>query len=309
MTEKRKDTMNSKADELKSRINDRYKRMSKGQKALASYITDCYDKAAFLTATDLGQKVGVSESTVVRFATCLGYTGYREFQMALADMVKNQLPALGPTEVPYLEVSREDVFLDTLDQDIENIKKTEENLDRRAFELSVDLLIGARRVYIIGLRDCDPVASYLAFRLGVALDDVRLLSTNSSQEIFEQLMGVNGEDVIIGVSFPRYSMRTLKALEYASTKQAKVITITDSIHSPMNLYSSCNLTASCVRNSYGPSLTAAFSVVDAISMAVTGRRKEEVAEHLSEMEKIWKEYQYYENDELDPVKDSVRRNF
>ncbi|MBP3677815.1 MAG: MurR/RpiR family transcriptional regulator, partial [Agathobacter sp.] len=225
-------------NDLLNRINKNYSKMSKGQKLLATYITDNYDKAVFLTAAKMGDIVGVSESTVVRFAMSLGYKGYPEFQKALEELVRNKLNSVQRMEVTYGRISQSAILETVLQSDADKLKTTLEKIDHSAFELAVDTILNARNIYIVGIRSCAPLASFLSFYLTLMFDNVRLLHTNSSSEIFEQMVRIGEEDVIIGISFPRYSMRTLKALEFANNRSAKVITITDSIHSPMNLYSS-----------------------------------------------------------------------
>lgn len=209
----------SNTNDLTSRINDRYSTMSKGQKLLASYIIDYYDKAVFLTASRLGETVGVSESTVVRFAVQLGYKGYPEFQQALADMVQSKLSAIQRTEVSYGRISRSGVLESVLRADMEKIKGTLDKINEQVFELAVDTILSARRIYVIGIRSCAPLAAFLAFYLNYMFDNVISLQTNSSSELFEQMVRISKEDVIIGISFPRYSLRTLKALEFANNRR------------------------------------------------------------------------------------------
>lgn len=227
--------MNS-TEHLLGRINHQYHSFSKGQKKLASYILENYDKAAFLTAAKLGETVGVSESTVVRFAIHLGYKGYPEFQKALEELVRNKLNSIQRMEVTYGKVPQSEILDTVLHSDIDKIKLTLEGIDHQAFELVIELLLSARNIYVVGIRSCAPLASFMSFYLNLIFDNVRLLTTSGSSEIFEQMIHIGEEDVIVGISFPRYSMRTLKALEFANNRKAKVITLTDSIHSPMNLY-------------------------------------------------------------------------
>ena len=222
-------------NELLQKIDQGYSGFSKGQKKLADFIREEYDKAAFLTAARMGEEVGVSESTVVRFATALGYHGYPDFQKALGEMVRTKLNSIQRMEVTYGRISQGEILETVLQSDIEKIKLTMAAIDQNAFELAVDTLLKARKIYVIGIRSCAPLAHFLSFYLNLICDDVTAVSTNSSSEIFEQLIRIGEEDVIIGISFPRYSMRTLKALEFASNRKAKVITLTDSVHSPMNL--------------------------------------------------------------------------
>ena len=295
-------------DNLLVRIQKKYNTFSKGQKNLADYIIKNYDKAVFLTASRLGKEVGVSESTTVRFATQLGYKGFPEFHRALEELVRNRLTSIQRMEVTYGHVPQGEI-LDTIFQsDIEKIKMTMESIDHNAFELAVDTLLEARTIYIVGIRSCAPLASFLGFYLNLILDDVRLVQTNSASEIFEQMIRINEKDVIIGISFPRYSMRTLKAIEFANNRNAKVITITDSVHSPINLYSSCNLIAKSDMASIVDSLVAPLSVVNALVVALCMKRQSEVVNTLESMEKIWDEYQVYSSDEMNHVESSVSVN-
>ena len=260
-----------------------------------------YDKAVFLTAAKLGEVVGVSESTVVRFATQLGYKGYPGFQKALEELVRNKLNSIQRMEVTYGRISQSEIIEAVLHSDIEKIKLTLEAIDQKAFDLAIDTLLNAKRVYVIGIRSCAPLASFLSFYLNLVCQNVTLVNTNSSSEIFEQLIRINEEDVIVGISFPRYSMRTLKALEFASNRKAKVITLTDSVHSPMNLYSSCNLIARSDMASIVDSLVAPLSVINALVVALCMKKQREVVTTLETLEKIWGEYQVYSNDELNQV--------
>lgn len=296
-------------NELLNRINKNYSSMSKGQKIIATYITDNYDKAVFLTASKMGETVGVSESTVVRFATSLGYKGYPEFQKALEEMVRNKLNSVQRMEVTYGRISQSEILKEVLQSDSDKLKTTLEKIDHNAFEAAVDTILSAKNIYIVGIRSCAPLASFLGFYLNLMFDHVNLLTTNSSSELFEQMVRINKNDVIIGISFPRYSMRTLKALEFANNRNAKVITITDSIHSPMNLYSSCNLIADSDMASIVDSLVAPLSVINALIVALCMRKQKEVAKTLTELEEIWGEYQVYENDEIDYIDDSVKFHY
>lgn len=289
----------SNTSDLLNRINNKYSGMSKGQKLLAAYITDHYDKAVFLTAAKMGETVGVSESTVVRFATFLGYKGYPEFQGALEELVRNKLNSIQRMEVTYGHINQSKILESVLQSDAEKLKSTLEKIDHSAFELAVETILKAHRIYIVGIRSCAPLAGFLSFYLNLMFEDVRLLQTNSSSELFEQMLRIDEKDVIIGISFPRYSMRTLKALEFANNRSAKVITITDSIHSPMNLYSSCNLIADSDMASIVDSLVAPLSVINALIVALCMKKQTEVAGTLTSLEDIWEEYQVYEKDEID----------
>ncbi len=292
--------------DLISKINENYGRMSKGQKLLANYIIDNYDKAVFLTAAKLGDIIGVSESTVVRFASSIGYKGYPEFQKALESLVRSKLNNTEKVDITKGGIEQNGVLRQVLTSDALKIKNTMENIDEAAFYNAVDALISARRIYIVGIRTCAPLASFLAFYLNLFFDNVVNLQTSSTSELFEQMIHINDKDCIIGISFPRYSMRTLKALEFANNRQANVITITDSIHSPMNLYSSCNLIAESDLNSVADSLVAPLSVINALIVELCNRKQSEVARTLEMIENVWSEFQFYENDEIDMVDDSIK---
>ncbi|EOT27212.1 hypothetical protein C805_01320 [Eubacterium sp. 14-2] len=293
----------SSGNALLNRINERYGSLSKGQKLLAAYITDNYDKAAFLTAARLGQMVGVSESTVVRFASHLGYRGYPEFQRAMGELVQDRLHAVHRMEDVYGRISQSEILETVLKSDMERIKNTLEHIDEQAFDLAVDILLNARHIYVLGIRNCAPLAEFLAFYLNMMFDDVRLLHTSSSSELLEQMVRIGREDVMIGISFPRYSIRTLKAMELANNRSARVITLTDSVHSPMNLYSSCNLIAKSDMSSVLDSLTAPMSVINALLLAVCMKKQGEVIQRLELLEQVWEEYQVNGNDEINYISD------
>lgn len=297
------------SNELINRINEKYSSMSKGQKLLSTYITDNYDKAVFLTAEKLGKVVGVSESTVVRFATHLGYRGYPEFQKALEELVRNKLNSIQRMEVTYGRISQSKILDTVLQSDAEKIKSTLEQIDQNAFESALDIILNAKHIYIVGIRSCAPLASFMSFYFNLMFDNVHLLHTSSSSELFEQMVRISEEDVIIGISFPRYSMRTLKAMEFANNRNAKVITLTDSVHSPMNLNSSCNLIAKSDMASIVDSLVAPLSVINALIVALCMRKQSEVAETLEALEDIWNEYQVYESDEINYIDDHMKMRY
>ena len=295
------ETAETTTNELILRIEEKYAKMSKGQRRLADYVCQNYDKAVFLTAAKLGETVGVSESTVVRFAIQLGYKGYPGFQKALEELVRNKLNSIQRMEVTYGRISQSEILETVLHSDIEKIKQTLSVIDHKAFNMAIDTILGAKRIYVIGIRSCAPLASFLGFYLNLICENVTTVATNSSSEIFEQLIRINEHDVIIGISFPRYSMRALKALEFACNRKAKVITLTDSIHSPMNLYSSCSLIARSDMASIVDSLVAPLSVINALVVALCMKKQKEVVSTLEALEQLWGEYQVYSGDELNPV--------
>ncbi len=292
-----------------SRMNERFMKMSKGHKAIAAFISDHYDEAAFMTAAKIGLTVGVSESTVVRFATALGYDGYPEFQSALADWVQSKLNRVQKMGTKYKNNSEAEVIHSVLSADIEKIQDTITNLDPNAFSEAVDYIMNAQNVYIVGLRSCEPLADFLHFYINMIRGNVVLLKTTSVSEMFEQMIRINERDCIIGISFPRYSMRTLKAMEFAKDRRAKIITITDSIHSPMNLYSSCNLLCRSDMVSIVDSLVAPLSLINALVVALCLKNPETVRTNLETLENVWNNYQVYLNDEINFIDDEPILNY
>ncbi len=292
-----------------TRMNEKYIKMSKGHKAIAAYISDHYDQAAFMTAAKLGETVGVSESTVVRFAMHLGYEGYPEFQNALAEWVKNKLNSVQKMGAKYGKSTQSEILTSVLSADIEKIQDTIVNLDPAAFEAAVDIILGAQTIYLIGVRSCEPLADFLHFYLNMIRGNVVLVKTTSVSEMFEQMIRVGEKDAVIGISFPRYSMRTLKAMEFANDRNAKVIAITDSIHSPMNLYSSCNLLARSDMVSIVDSLVAPLSVINALVVALCLRRPDDVKRNLETLEDVWNNYQVYLNDEINFIDEEPILNY
>jgi len=291
-------------NDLINRINQNYANFSKGQRRLSLYIEKYYDKAVYLTAQKLGEEVGVSESTVVRFAVTLGYKGYPEFQKALEEMAMSKLNSIQRMEVTYGKGTKsdEEVLESVLHSDSDKIKETLRDINADSFVKAVDMLLSANKIYIIGIRSCEPLASFFSFYLNLILDNVVLINTNNPSEIFEKMIRIGEGDVIFGISFPRYSVRTLKALEFAKNREADVISLTDSDNSPMAIYSSCNLLAKSDMASFVDSLVAPLSVVNALIVALSMRKDKEVKETLSLLENIWDEYQVYENDELEEDK-------
>ena len=281
-----------------SRINEKYPRMSKSQRAIAAFIEEHYDQAVFMTAAKIGQALGISESTVVRFAASLGYSGYPEFQKELEEWVKDKINSVQKMGVKYAGRTQSEILNSVLSSDIEKIQDTLLTLDPVAFDMAVNIILEAKKVYIIGLRSCEPLADFLHFYLNMIRGNVNLIKTTSVTEIFEQMIRIGDRDVIIGISFPRYSMRTLKAMEFANDRNAKVITITDSVHSPMNLYSSCNLCARSDMVSIVDSLVAPLSVINALVVALCMRSPDRAKESLQLLEDAWNNYQVYLNDEI-----------
>lgn len=281
-----------------SRINEHYPRMSKSQRVIAAYIEEHYDQAVFMTAAKMGQTLGISESTVVRFAASIGYDGYPELQKALEEWVKDKINSVQKMGVKYGGSTQSEILTSVMNADMEKIQDTISNLDLAAFETAVDTILEAENIYIIGLRSCEPLADFLQFYLNMIRGNVKLIKTTSVTEIFEQMIRIGEKDAIIGISFPRYSMRTLKAMEFANDRNAKVITITDSVHSPMNLYSSCNLCARSDMVSIVDSLVAPLSVINALVVALCMKSPDRAKESLQLLEDAWNNYQVYLNDEI-----------
>ena len=284
-----------------ARINEKFPHMSKGHKAIAAFILEHYDQAAFMTAARLGRQLHVSESTVVRFASGIGYSGYPEMQAELAARVTSRLNAVERVGVKYAGRSQSEVIESVLASDMDNIRATTESLDAAAFDAAVDILLEAKTVYVIGIRSCAPLAEFLSFYLNMVRGGIVLLKTVSPSEVFEQMLRIGREDAVIGIGFPRYSMRTLKALEFANDRNAKVITITDSVHSPMCLYSSCNLFAVSDMVSIVDSLVAPLSVINALVVALCLKQPQTVRESLESLEGVWNNYQVSMHDEIDRI--------
>ena len=291
------------------RIEEKYPKMSKSHKAIATYISENYDQAVFMTAAKLGKTLGVSESTVVRFAASLGYDGYPMLQKALEDCVKGKLNNVQKVGAKYGKSTQSEILTSVLTSDIEKIQHTIENLDPAAFETALDTIMKADHVYVMGLRSNEPLAAFLHFYLNMIRGGVVLLSTSSVSETFEQMMRINEKDCFIGISFPRYSMRTLKAMEFASDRNANVIAITDTEHSPMNLYSSCHLLARSDMVSIVDSLVAPLSLINAMVVALCLRCPQEVRKNLEMLEETWNNYQVYLNDEINFIDDEPMLNY
>lgn len=290
-------------------IDEKYDKMSKGHKAIARYIKEHYDQAVFMTAAKIGEELSVSESTVVRFASGLGYDGYPEFQKKLAEWVKNKLNVVQKVGAKYGHSTQSEILNSVLNGDMEKINDTLHNLDSVAFETAVTSILQAKTIYIVGIRSCEPLADFLTFYLNMIRGDVVLLRSTSVSELFEQMIRIDEKDLVIGISFPRYSMRTLKAMEFANDRNAKVISITDTVHSPMCLYSSCNLFARSDMVSIVDSLVAPLSVINALVVALCLKVPEQVKENLETLEQTWNNYQVYLNDEINFIDEEPMLNY
>jgi len=266
---------------------------SKGQKRIANFILESYDKAAFMTASKLGQTTNVSESTVVRFAAELGYDGYPSMQKSLQKMIRSRLTSVQRIEMANDTIG-DDVVSSVLRSDISMIRSTLEELDRGRFNSAVDTILKAKKIYIMGVRSSSSISRFMAFHFNLIFDNVCEISANTVSEVFEQLLRVGPEDVVIGVSFPRYSSRTVKAMQYARDRGAAVIAITDSEASPIASQAHITLTARSGMASFVDSLVAPLSLVNALIVAVSQKRSQEVANTFKQLEQIWDEYDVYE---------------
>ena len=272
---------------------------SKGQRRIANYILESYDKAAFMTASKLGKIVGVSESTVVRFAAELGYDGYPSMQRSLQKMIRRRLNSVQRIEVSNDRIGDHDILSTVLQSDMEKIRLTLEAVDRDSFELAADAIVSARRIYIIGVRSAAAIVTFLSFNMHLIFDNVITVSTNTVSEIFERLIRVGPEDVVIGVSFPRYSRRTVEAMRLARDRGATTIAITDSDASPLAPIATYLLKARSDMVSFVDSLVAPLSLANALLVAVSRRKSGELSQTFQTLEKIWDEYGVYEKPQDD----------
>ena len=280
--------------DILSIIQERMPTLSKGQRRVAQFILDAYDKAAVMTASRLGETVQVSESTVVRFAAELGCGGYPNMQRALQEMVRSKLTSIQRIEVANDRLSGQDVLSTVMQADMELIRATLTEVDRERFSRAVDAILAARHIYILGLRSSAALADFLGFYFQMIFDNVQVVHTSSSGEIFEQLLRVGPEDVVIGLSFPRYSSRTVQALRFARDRGAGVVALTDSETSPLAETATELLLAQSDMASFVDSLVAPLSLVNALIVAVGRRRNEDVEQTFAGLERIWSEYEVYE---------------
>lgn len=274
-------------------INEKLSSFSKGHKLIANYMTAHYDKAAFMTAQKLGKTVGVSESTVVRFATMLGYDGYPALQKALQEMMRSRLTAVQRIEVTSDQMSGEDVLERVLSQDIERIRRTLEETSREDFGKAVDLISSANTIYIAGTRSSASIAAFLNYNLSLIFPRVKLVPSTTTSELFEKIMHIDERDIMIGFSFPRYSKQTVRALDFAKHNGARVIAVTDSASSPIAKYADSLLLARSDMASFMDSLVAPLSLVNALVVAVSIKNRDKVSKTFERLEQVWDEYDVY----------------
>lgn len=282
------------AKDILTLIQEGMPTFSKGQKLIARFITQSYDKAAFMTASKLGKTVNVSESTVVRFAAELGYDGYPAMQKALQEMIRNKLTSIQRIEVSDDRIGSQDILSMVMQSDIDKIRMTLEETKRDAFAASVKAINTARRIYILGVRSSSAISVFLGFYFNLIFDNVVQVNTASTSEMFEQILRVGPEDVVIGASFPRYSRRTVKAMQFAHDRGATVIAITDSERSPLADTATHMLLAKSDMASFVDSLVAPLSLVNALIVAVSRSKKKELEATFTQLEQIWDEYEVYE---------------
>lgn len=277
-----------------SKVDIKNKKMSKSHKKLVAYITENYDKAAFMTASKLGEKVGVSESTVVRFATEMGFKGYPELQKELQQMIKSKLTAVQRMEVSSTLIGEQDAIKKVLNGDIELIRNTLEQISTEEFAKAVETINNARKIYILGVRSSAALASFLYFYLNPVFENVVLIDTSSGSEMFEQMFRISENDVCVAISFPRYSKQTINALRFINDRGTKIIAITDSADSPIAEFADNILVAKSDMVSVVDSLVAPLSLINALIVAVTFSRRDEVYNNFNKLESIWDEYQVYD---------------
>ena len=275
-------------------LQEKAPEFSKGQRRIAQYITESYDKAAFMTANRLGKTVGVSESTVVRFAVDLGFDGYPSMQKAMQEMVLNRLTSVQRIEVANDRLGDQDVISMVLHSDMEKLRQTGETIDREQFTEAVNAILKAKRVYILGVRSVAPLANFLGYYLNYMFNNVHVVSGFSAGEMFEKIVGVNAEDVVIAFSFPRYSASTIKGARYCRSAGATVIGFTDSKLSPLGQCCDYTLLAKSDMVSLVDSLVAPLSIVNALIVAIAAKREKEISRTFANLERIWDEYNVYE---------------
>lgn len=266
---------------------------SKGQKQIANFIVENYDKAAFMTACKLGKTVGVSESTVVRFAAELGYDGYPEMRKALQEMIRNRLTSVQRIEVSKELITNSNVLKDILTSDIEKLRTTLESVDQEQFDKAVDAILNAKRIYIVGMRSSTALADFMGFYMNFLLDNVRTIHDNVANEIYEQIMRIGENDVLIGLSFPRYSSRTIKAMRFAKSKGATVIGITDNETSPFREVADICLYAKSDMVSFVDSLVAPLSLINALVVSIGMHSREGLSNTFTSLEQLWSDYDVF----------------
>ncbi len=280
--------------DLLKKIEEMMPTFSKGQKLIATYILAHYEKAAYMTAAKMGKIVGVSESTVVRFAIELGYEGYPDFQNSLKKIIRNKLTSFQRIEVTNSLFGDGNVLEKVLMADAEKIRRTLEEIDQASFEEAVDRIVNAKTIYIIGVRSSSSLAGFLNYNLRMIFDRVIFVQTTSGSEMFEQIMRVGEGDVMIAISFPRYSKRIINAVEYARSRNADVVALTDSKVSPIAAFANQLLIAQSDMVSFVDTLVAPLSIINALIVAVSRKKHDELTARLRTLEEVWEQYDVYD---------------
>lgn len=281
------------SENFQLRIENVYPTLSKGHKKIADFIKSNYEKASFMTAASLGKAVGVSESTVVRFASNIGFDGYPELQKYLQEAVKSHLTSVQRMDVAASRYGSDDFIDRAFMTDIEMIKQTRDGISREAFSKSAEAINKAKKIYILGVRSSAALASFAAFYLRFLYENVVLVDTSASSELFEQMFRIGSEDVCIAISFPRYSSQTVKALSFAKSRGATIISITDGEMSPIAPYATHLLVAKSSMVSFVDSLVAPLSVINALVAASAREKRDDVYNDFKALEEIWDEYHVY----------------
>ncbi|MBR3819948.1 MAG: MurR/RpiR family transcriptional regulator [Clostridia bacterium] len=281
------------SENFQFRIENVYPTLSKGHKKIADFIKSNYEKASFMTAASLGKAVGVSESTVVRFASNIGFDGYPELQKYLQEAVKSHLTSVQRMDVAASRYGSDDFIDRAFMTDVEMIKQTRDSISREAFSKSAEAINKAKKIYILGVRSSAALASFAAFYLRFLYENVVLIDTSASSELFEQMFRISSEDVCIAISFPRYSSQTVKALSFAKSRGATIISITDGEMSPIAPYATHLLVAKSSMVSFVDSLVAPLSVINALVAASAREKRDDVYKDFKALEEIWDEYHVY----------------
>ena len=280
--------------DMRQRLNRSGSRLSKSHRRIAEYILQHYDKAVFMTAAKLGEMVNVSESTVVRFAVALGYEGYPELQQALQELVRHRLTATQRFEMSS-DISQEEVLSTVLKADMQNIRSTIDGIDNAAFLRAVQVISGARRIYILGLRSAAPLAQFAGYYLHYIFDDVRVVAAGST-DVFEAISRIEASDVLLGISFPRYSSRTIEAMSFARSRHAQVIGLTDGPMSPLHEVADICLSMRTDMASFVDSMAAPMSVINALIVALGIQNREALNARFKQLEEVWDAYSVYMNE-------------
>lgn len=280
-------------DYLLERVQKSYSTLSKGQKLIADYISNHYDKAAYMTAAKLGETVGVSESTVVRFAAEIGCDGYPELQRAMQEMIRDKLTSVQRIGVASNRIDSNDVLSSVLNQDVKLIKRTLEETSAESFNAAVKSIVNARKIYIFAVKSSFALARFLGYYFELIFENVKIIETTSKTQMYEQLFRIDKQDVMIGISFPRYSSSTVEAMRFASERGATVIALTDSKASPVTAVSDCVLLARSGMASIVDSLVAPLSLINALIVATVAQKQEEVTQTFKKLENIWDQYDLY----------------